>query len=66
MPVTIPDNLKRISCDAAKALFFSRLRTEVGLDVKEAEKIADWMAGAYEAGWTDGVKQSITLLNHAL
>ena len=66
MPITLPDDLKRISSDAAKALFFSRLRIEAGLDVKEAEKIADWMVGAYEAGWTDGVKQSINLLNHAL
>ena len=64
MPITFPDNLKRISSDAAKALFFSRLRIGVGLDVKEAEKIAGWMADAYSEGWTEGVQQSINLINH--
>lgn len=63
MPITLPDNIKRITADAAQAIYFSLLKLEHGLSDEDAERIARWMSDSYMEGWKSGVEQSINLLN---
>lgn len=64
MPIIIPDNIKHIRAEYAQALFFSRLKLDLGLDNEEAEKISIWLVDAYKTGWADGVNQCITLIKN--
>ncbi len=50
MPIIMPDKIKHICAESAQALFFSRLKSDVGLDNEEAAKISLWLADAYKAG----------------
>lgn len=62
MPITIPDDVKRITADAAQAIYFSLLKLEHGLSDEDAERIARWMSDSYMEGWKSGVEQSINML----
>ncbi len=62
MPITIPDDIKRISAEAAEVLFYSRL-LEINPIAADARQIAKWMADSYREGWSAGVNQSMNLIN---
>lgn len=62
MPITIPDDIKRINAEAAEVLFYSRL-LEIEPIAADARQIAKWMADSYREGWSAGVEQSINMLN---